>query len=206
MNFKEEIIELEKNTSDKDFEMINGKIPVLISAPHAIEQSLNRDSIKPGETFTKAIALYLNKHLNTYSIVKYNDTGLDANRDNRDDYKTELLRIVRNNEIKLVIDLHGARKSREFDVEFGTLNNLTADFSTVRELEEAFNENGILNVSYNDPFKGGAITQYLYGIKDVDVVQIEINGKYRDINDIESLKKIVESLESFIKQYINVTR
>ena len=100
-----------------------------------------------------------------------------------------------------MIDLHGASKDREFDIEFGTLNNLSADFSTIKELEEAFTENGISNIGYNDPFKGGAIKQGIYALDDFDVIQIEINGKYRDYGDMASLEKVIQSLKNFVKQY-----
>lgn len=126
---------------------------------------------------------------------------MDSNRDNNDEYKKALINLAKENDIKLVIDLHGASKDRDFDIEFGTLNNLSADFSTIRELEEAFTENGIKFIKHNDPFKGGAITQYLYNLEDVDAIQIEINGRYRDCNNVEFLKKIIESLENFIRQY-----
>ena len=101
----------------------------------------------------------------------------------------------------MVIDLHGASKARDFDLEFGTLNNLSADFSTIKELEEAFTENGITNISYNEPFKGGAITQGIFGLTDIDVIQLEINGKFRDSNNLDLLNKLINSLEIFIKQY-----
>ena len=157
--------------------------------------------VKLSEPYTKAIALYLNKYFSVNSMIKINDTGLDANRDNRDEFKIELLRFIKDNNIKLVIDLHGSDKTRDFDIEFGTLNNLSAEFSTIKELEEAFTENGISNVIHNDPFKGGAITEYVYGLKDVDVIQVEINGKYRDYNNMEELEKLLTSVENFIKQY-----
>ena len=108
---------------------------------------------------------------------------------------------INDNNIKLVIDLHGSKKSQDFDIEFGTLNNLSADFSTIKELEEAFTENKISNIIHNNPFKGGAITEYVYGLKDVDVIQVEINGKYRDYNNLEELEKLIKSFENFIKQY-----
>ena len=95
-----------------------------------MRQKKEDGSIKSSEPYTKAIALYLNKYFNVFSIVKINDTGLDSNRDNDDNYKKELMKIVKENNIKLVIDLHGASKERDFDVEFGTLNNLSIDFST----------------------------------------------------------------------------
>lgn len=201
MNFKQEINELEMFNCCDDFVFYKGEIPILFSAPHTMRQKKEDGSIKSSEPYTKAIALYLNKYFNVFSIVKINDTGLDSNRDNDDNYKKELMKIVKENNIKLVIDLHGASKERDFDVEFGTLNNLSIDFSTIKELEDAFKENGIKNVLYNAPFKGGAITQYLYGINDIDVVQIEINGKYRNSDNIDLLKKIIDSLVNFIHQY-----
>jgi N-formylglutamate amidohydrolase len=89
------------------------------------------------------------------------------------------------NNIKLVIDLHGSSKDKDFDIEFGTLNNLSADYSTIKELEESFKENNINNIKHNNPFKGGAITQYLYNKKDIDVIQLEINYKYRDYSNLD---------------------
>ncbi|MBQ9319138.1 MAG: N-formylglutamate amidohydrolase [Bacilli bacterium] len=166
-----------------------------------MQQVREDGSIKLSEPYTKAIALYLNRHFNVSCMIKINDTGSDANKDNMDKFKIELMRFIKDNDIKLVIDLHGADRLRNFDIEFGTLNNLSADFSTIKELEEAFIENGINYIEYNKPFKGGAITQYIYNIKDVDVIQIEINKKYRDINDIDNLQLLCKCFEKFIKQY-----
>ena len=201
MIFKDEINELERFEFKDDYIIRKGTVPILFTAPHTMEQIRDDGSIKLSEPYTKAIALYLNKHFNVNCMIKINDTGLDANRDNRDEFKIELLRFIKDNNIKLVIDLHGSAKSRNFDIEFGTLNNLSADFSTIRELEEAFTENGISNIIYNNPFKGGAITEYVYGLKDVDVIQVEINGKYRDYNNMKELENLIQSLENFMKQY-----
>ena len=201
MNFEEEINELELSNFDSDYIIKKGNLPILFTASHTMKQIREDGSIKLSEPYTKAIALYLNKYFNVNCMVKIKDTGLDANRDNRDEFKTELLRFIKKNNIRLVIDLHGSDKTRDFDIEFGTLNNLSADFSTIKELEEAFTENGINNIIHNDPFKGGSITQYTYGIKDVDVIQVEINGKYRDYNNIDNLEKLIKCFENFIKQY-----
>ena len=201
MSFEAEINELEALEFDSDFVIKKGIIPILFTAPHTMKQVREDGSVKVSEPYTKAIALYLNKHFDVNCMVKLKDTGLDSNKDNDDEFKTELLRFIKENNIRLVIDLHGSDKSREFDVEFGTLYNLSADFSTIREFEEAFTENGIKNVQHNDPFKGGAITQYIYGLEDVEAIQIEINGKYRDYTNLEELEKLIKSFENFIKQY-----
>lgn len=201
MSFVDEINYLEHLESKDNYIICNGKIPILFSAPHTITHIKENGSIKLSEPYTKAVALYLNKYFDTFAIIKNFNDGLDSNRDNNDTYKKELINLIKENDIKIVIDLHGASIERNFDVELGTLNNLSADFSTIRELEETFKENDILEVVNNDPFKGGAITQYIYNLKDVDVIQVEINGKYRDSNNLELLKKIIESLSNFIKQY-----
>ena len=199
--FEHEINELENLKDENDYLILKGSVPILFSAPHTMYQLHDDGTTKLKEPYTKAIALYLNKYYNTYAIVKNSDTGIDSNRDNYDEYNIEMRRLIKENNIKLVIDLHGASKDRNFDIEFGTLNNLSADFSTIKELEEAFTENGINNISHNDPFKGGAITQGIYALDDVDVIQIEINGKYRDYHNVESLEKLIQSFKNFIKQY-----
>ena len=199
--FEQQINELENLKFNEDYVILKGSVPILFSAPHTMYQLRDDGPAKLKEPYTKAIALYLNKQCNAYAIVKNNDTGIDSNRDNYDEYNVEMRRLIKENNIKLVIDLHGASKDRDFDIEFGTLNNLSADFSTIKELEEAFTENGINNISHNDPFKGGAVTQGIYALDDVDVIQIEINGKYRDYNNTELLKKLILSLKNFIKQY-----
>ncbi len=197
-----ELKELENQEFNSDFIIKKGSIPILFTAPHTMNQE-KEDGIKLAEPYTKAIALYLNKYFNVSTMIKIKDTGLDPNRDNHDEFKNELIKFVKENDIKLVIDLHGSKRDRNFDIEFGTLNNLSADFSTIKELEEAFTENQINNIIYNNPFKGGAITQYLFNLKDVDVIQVEINAKYRDINNIDNLEKLITSFSNFIKQYSN---
>ena len=201
MNFNDEINELENSYYKDDYIIKNGSIPILFTSPHTMRQIRSDESIKLREPYTKAIALYLNKYYDVNCMIKINDTGEDANRDNNDIFKKELIKYVKENNIRLVIDLHGASINHDFDIEFGTLNNLSADFSTIKELEESFTENGIMNISHNDPFKGGAISQYLYGLDDVDAIQLEINARYRDYNNLDNLKRLCDSLSNFIKQY-----
>lgn len=201
MNFEKEINNLENEVFGEDYTILKGNVPILFSAPHTMFQKREDGTIKLNEPYTKALARYLNKYCNVYAIFKNNDTGIDSNNDNYDKYNVEIRRLIKENNIKLVIDLHGASKDRTFDIEFGTLNNLSADFSTIKELEEAFIENGINNIVHNNPFKGGAIAKGVYLIDDVDVIQIEISGKYRDCNNLELLEKIVQSFINFIKQY-----
>jgi len=111
------------------------------------------------------------------------------------------LDIIRENDIKLLIDLHGAKAEREFDIEFGTLNGLTVNSSTLKQLAAVFRKNGVNRIAFNEPFKGGGISQYIYQNADIEVIQIEINQKFRDVKNIENIKKICDSLIDFSKRY-----
>lgn len=110
--------------------------------------------------------MYVKKH-GCYYLIKQIDVEMDSNKIQTDFFKTKILDIIKNNNIKLVLDIHGAEENRPFDIELGTLNNLSADFSTINELKEAFTENGITNVEINNPFKGGGITQFVYSNTDM---------------------------------------
>lgn len=203
MDFKDIMINFE-NTGEGIYIIKEGNIPVLVSAPHTVNQNREDGSFKLAEPFTKAIALYLHDVLGCYVITKNEPNGFDDNRFNESGYRDAMVNLINKNNIKLVLDIHGASFDRDFDIELGTLNNLSSDYSTLYELIDSFNEEGILNVTKNEPFKGGAITQEVYSKTNADVIQIEINRKYRDKNDIEKLNKVCNSLIKFIHFYINV--
>lgn len=201
MNFEQEINEMENQKFEGDFIVKKGGLPILFTAPHTMKQVKENGEIKFPESYTKAIAMYLNKYFDTSYMIKIKDTGLDANRDNNDEFKKEMIDFIKDNNIKLVIDLHGASPKREFDVEFGTLDDLTASINTVKTLEKSFTENGIAKVEYNNPFKGGAITQYIYKFTKAEVVQVEINLRYRDFRDIDNVEKLCNCFSKFIEKY-----
>lgn len=203
MTFKEEILSYENNIINDTYILKIGDIPVILTAVHTMTQTKEDGTLKYSEPFTKSIAQYISNKINTSYYIKLEDTGIDSNSINIDDFKETLLKIIKENNIKLLIDIHGAKEERDFDVELGTLNNLSADFSTIKELEDAFKENGINNIEHNNPFKGGGITQYIYGNTNIDIIQIEINKKYRDINNLNKLEQLCNSLLSFIKMYSN---
>ena len=106
MSFVDEINYLEHLESKANYIICNGKIPILFSAPHTITHIKENGFIKLSEPYTKAVALYLNKYFDTFAIIKNVNDGLDSNRDNNDTYKKELINLIKENDIKIVIDLH----------------------------------------------------------------------------------------------------
>lgn len=201
MNIKEQIEKLENEEVEDIFLYKIGTIPVLLTAPHTMIQQREDGTFKLDEPYTKAIVRYVSKNINCSYLIKTKDTMIDDNKDEIDEFKILLSKIIKENNIKLVLDIHGSSRDREFDIELGTLNNISADYSTINELKESFIEHGIKNIELNNPFKGGGITRYVYGTTDIDVIQIEINRNYRDITKIDNLEKVCESLISFINQY-----
>ena len=183
-----------------------GKLPILITSIHSMSHQKEDGSVKPGEAFTKEIALYLADKCNVSCMIKNIDAGFDANRTDSDEFKTNLNTFIKENNIKLVLDLHGARLEREFDVELGTMNNLSADFSTIMELKEAFEENGFGCVELNSPFKGGKLTQSVFFETNAEIIQIETNYKHRNISNPDNILKFEKCLEKFIKQFTEITQ
>lgn len=194
MTFKEEILKYGYTSHKSPYIVKLGLLPVIITAPHG--EKTEDGTIT--ENFIKAIAMYVANNLNTSFLINTKDTGVKANSDNKEVFKETLLQIIKAQNIKLLIDIHGLKKDINFDIEFETLNKLTADYSTLKELEDAFKKHGINNIVYNEPFKNGEITKYIYKSTDIDVIQIEINQNFCNIDNI---KKICNSLITFIKQY-----
>ena len=115
--FKDVINSLENEKFDADFIIIKGNVPILFTAPHTMKQVRDDGSVKFPELYTKAIALYFNKFFGVNSMIKIKDTGMDSNVDNHDDFKNELIKFVKENNIKLVLDLHGSKQERDYDIE-----------------------------------------------------------------------------------------
>ena len=203
--YKEEIIKLENEINKEVIIQKVGNYPVMLTSVHSMNQIKNGKIVKLREPFTKAIVKYISNKVDVSYLIKTKDDGIDPNYIEKEKFKSKLIKLVKDNNIKLVFDIHGASEKRKFDVEFGTLNNLSADFSTINELKEEFEENGIENIAINNPFKGGMITQYLYMCSDVEVIQIEINKKYRNINDLEKTKRICDAIIKFINKYVDNT-
>ena len=203
MNFEDEIINYENSEIKEEYKTKHGKIPVILTAVHTMRQK-KEGKVKKSEPFTKAIVEYVSNKVDCSYYIKLVDNGVDSNSKYVDEFKLELLNQIKENKIKLLIDIHGAKLERDFDVEIGTLNNLTVDYSVLKELKEALNYNELNNIKVNELFKGGGIAKFIYSNSDIDIVQLEINKKYRDFKNTQNIKKVCVSLIYFINQYYNI--
>lgn len=197
-NFSTEIKNLE-HEEDSTYEVKTGTIPIILVSAHGIGQKKRNGKFKLAEPYTRGIAKYVSKKTSCFYLVKNQDTGVDPNKENHDEFKTFLKDLILKNHIKLMIDLHGAKKDRDFDVEIGTLNGTSASPELVENLIKSLKKQGIKNIATNDPFKGGDITKTISETTGIDCIQLEINYNYRNLRKVRNLNKICRALASFIK-------
>ena len=81
--YNKEIFDNEQKRAErkeKSFKIINGSIPIILSAPHCVNQT-RQGKIKQAEGETGAIVQILSKLTNCYAIYKTYNNNDDANYD-----------------------------------------------------------------------------------------------------------------------------
>ena len=208
---KKEFIKLNKkfdefnkeNEKNKSFETIKGKIPILISAPHSVRQIRN-GKIKGKDIYTGPIVIILQKEADCYSIYKTKNNNDDANYDiENNTYKEEILKIIEENQIKLLLDIHGASNDYGFgvDIATGEKENLNKKEEALNLLEQILKKHKIENVEIEKIFKAKSkhtICKTIAEKTSIPCIEIEIAKKYRDIENFEEIIKIINALKEYI--------
>ncbi|MEL7656020.1 MAG: hypothetical protein AAGU75_08940 [Bacillota bacterium] len=159
-----------------------GDIPILVSAPHAVRH-FRQKKIKMSDEYTGSIVYLLNKLTGCHAIAVTKLYGGDPNVDSPCIYKEKLAQLCRQGKIKLLLDIHGAARDRDFDVDFGTNNrrNLLEKMHTDEILAQNFRNCGFSKVSsdYFDASSPNTIANFAARELGIPAVQIEINKHYR---------------------------
>lgn len=229
MIFLKEIKQLEKifsankynGSGERDFVIEKGEIPVLISAPHAVNHFRN-GKVKSADLYTGGIGAYLQRITNCHFMYSARFCGKDPNYDRIEDniYQQELKKYVDANKIKVVIDLHGANEKRGFAIEMGTAPDSESDFDKkgdpslkkygyiAEEIRYIFEnqfrkiENPKEEIWKNRIFDAGGqntVTKYIYQNTDAISIQLEINRIYRNPENAAELEVLVEGLRETIE-------
>lgn len=160
----------------------HGKLPVLVSAPHAVRH-YRQKKIKMSDQFTGSIVYLLNQLAGCHAIAATKLYGGDPNFDDPCIYKERIAEICQREKVKFVLDIHGAAREREFDVDFGTNGgkNLLGKTRILELIERNFQGFGLSKLSRDHLAASGpnTISNYIARELGIPAVQLEINKHYR---------------------------
>ena len=201
----------EKNFSI--FKILKNKSKIMISAPHVVKH-IREWEILPQDLLTWWLALYLWKRLNLPVIYstsyKVWDPNFDENK--KSEYKQALAEYIKENDIKLLIDLHGCWSFRDFSIELGTWwewdPHLLGHLDILNTVEKSLN-GGLKSyiqhtwkpITKNTIFSASretTISAFISKECKIPTIQIEINKELRDKDNPKNLSLIINCLENAV--------
>lgn len=192
----------EKNI--ESFKYIKGKEKIILSAPHSVSQIRN-GKIKGKDIATGTIAISLQKSLNCYCIYKTRNNNDDANYDiEKNPYKDKLLEIIEKEDIKFLLDIHGAKANQGFDIDIATnnLKNVNGKTEYVTDFINIGKKYGINNITVDKVFKASTIHTIACTISEklkIPCLEIEISKEYRDIKTFQNIQVLLNFLEEYLR-------
>lgn len=189
---------------EEPFWFVVGKLPVLVSAPHAVRH-YRQKKIKMSDQFTGSIVYLLNQLTGCHAIATTKLYGGDPNIDDPCIYKDRIAEICSQEKVKFVLDIHGAAREREFDVDFGTNSgkNLLAKVKMLETLEYNFKDFGLSRISHDHFAATGpnTIANYVARELKIPAVQVEINKQYRvPAQNPQGFHRLIGALVESIKE------
>lgn len=198
--------ELKKGLIEKEkgIAVFKGEIPILLSAPHSVEQT--RDGkLKYGEGRTASIVQTIHEREGCFATFKTMNFQDDANYDDRNYYKDELISIVKNYDIKLLLDFHIMEQSREHNIDIGTGvgKNILNREDLLQIIKRDFETNAIGKVEVDYLFSASFKNTVSASISrecHIPCFQIEINwGLLDETLEGNMLENIIDAISKIIK-------
>lgn len=184
-----------------EFKEGSGDINVLISAPHTTSH-MREGAVKSAEIYTGSLALLIHEITGAHIIFNTYE-GEDANYVIGGKYKEKIGEIIEEYNIDLVLDLHGAARSRDFELDLGTDYGETVRNDWVQELKSSLSNNGIKKVRENDTFAAseeGSVIHHVWNQYHTEAMQLEIHKNFRNPReDVESYYSLLNSLIFFVE-------
>jgi hypothetical protein len=170
--------------SDDYFGIIEGEIPVLLSAPHGAKHL--RDGRWKGEDeYTSALSIKLGALTGASVIFVKNKTREDSNCLPSTRYKDAIRELVAEQGIKFLADIHGADIARDYKMSVGIIDEETMERCScprykpvIEEAVRAF-QFPLFNL---DTFTAGSpatVTSFARHVCGIEAAQFEINARYR---------------------------
>lgn len=187
--------------------IIMGNGNILLSCPHCVVHFRN-GKLKSAEPETVTLAYYINKGLNIPYIYKTNSDNEDANYDPISNYKDLVIDYIKNNNIKLFIDLHQLKSERNEYIDLGIANGKNInDIKILNCFIDAFEKYNIKKVFIDEPFSAdgeNVLSSYVHTHCNIDSIQIEINSilLYDNLEGYNNvLNALIDSLKRLRSKY-----
>ena len=190
-----------KNT---ELEIIDGKQPILLSAPHVFAH--RRPSLsclyKQGEPWTDYIVKQICERSNSYGIYAVSETNYDPNyyKIHKNNYKKKVKKLIVEKKIKYFFDIHGLSDEYEYDFGIYYLNRYNKSKDLTYDLANALNKGGlrnclpqILNLNMG---KAESLTEFTASKLKVPSLQIEVSRYIREDKVLRD--SLVENFSKFL--------
>ncbi len=109
----------------------------MLSAPHGVEHT-RAGRVKPAEVQTSDLARDLHRSLHCPVIIKTKSNDDDPNYDEHSPYRDALVDYVKENDARVVFDLHQLSSEREAAFILGTAARICATISRCRRFAVAW--------------------------------------------------------------------
>ena len=190
-----------------DFKIIRGSFPILVSAPHVtphLRPEFNVKSPKLNEPNTDLIVKILCQKTGCFGVYATKFQKIDPNWYKKSPYKRAIKKLVEENNIRFVLDIHGAGKNRPFLIEYDDFKR----GKIIREIEEnlklCFKKIGFSEkeISHGLLHKDQqlTITEFCIDELKIPALQLEINRKIRDPKN-PRFTNLLSALECFVRSF-----
>lgn len=188
--------------NNKNYIFKIGKIPILLSAPHAVKQ-YRESQVKPSDYLTGALAIYLAEKCNcSYFVRNFNEKddpnfplGITLTQIENNYLKTlkEMIKVYKQ---FLVIDLHGCINSKKYDCSLWHHN--TCDPYIVKMFKTNLKDHH-LSVDDGSEYLGGQVTRQASLM--TNAFQLEVKRRIRTLEeDNDLLQSFIDSMEKSIDE------
>lgn len=191
-----------------DVKIIEGKLPILFSAPHMHPHkrpSLS-GSYKGAEACTETIVENICKDINCFGIVQSSETNYDPNfhKEKNNPYKQKVREIVREGKFEYFIDIHGLRDGAGYDIGIYYPTRFDRSMALAQGISEGLIKGELKGASiYIFRFLDNeqeTLGEYVASKLRIPSIQIEIA---RYIREDETLRNsFIENLEKTFKEKI----
>jgi gamma-glutamylcyclotransferase (GGCT)/AIG2-like uncharacterized protein YtfP len=207
VNFENGMEKVYKKLPEEDGEeaiYIKGSVPLLITAPHATAH-VRMKKLKRQEFYTGALGVLLHSLTGCHVLYTNCQSGADPNYYDESPFKTRLAKVVCNQDIRLLIDIHGTGAEREHDIfpGVGECNEFLLGNEHYLELIERAAENCGIELGGLDVFPAArqmTVAKFAARSLGIPAIQLEINRALRrPSSDPVAFGRLLNFLRNFLE-------